>query len=575
MNVRITGCFASLVAMLLLLNPEKSFALADANFEAIHFSGSGQCVECHDGLSTADGKDISIVENWSSSMMANAARDPYWLAKVASEVHRNPDLSNELNDTCSRCHAPMANESARKAGDPVLLLDGAAQGDGFLDENNAYHDQAMDGVSCTACHQIRDDSSLGTLDGFSGNFKIDTYGAAVDRPAYGSYANPVSNPMRNRVKFTPKQGEHTQESSLCASCHNLKTPFVDADGDIVSTTPESQFPEQMVYTEWNNSDFQTGGENQRSCQSCHMPQLDEPVAISTQPPGLAARQGFSEHSFVGANTTMMDILNQNAVELGVTASGFEQSIAETRAFLQTSARLEVRSSSIVDGVLNIELKISNLSGHKLPSSYPSRRVYIHFKATDERGNILFESGKTNADGSILGVASDTDSATFEPHYQLISDQNQVQVYEPIMQNSDGDITHTLLRAATYKKDNRLTPAGFDKTIVPEDVAVKGAAVNDEDFNLGSDLIVYQFNVGTQTNVRIDASLQYQALSYGHLQDLFKESQSLPEVAAFQGYFDAASIRSETLASVSVSIGESKSSFYVIPSANGKTIVFDL
>lgn len=562
---------ASIATLILLLSPSLSLALSDASFESAHFSGSGQCVECHDGLSTVSGRDISIVKNWSSSMMANATRDPYWLAKVASEVHRNPHLSDELNDKCSRCHAPMANESARKEGMPIRLL-----GDGgFLDTSNIFHDEAMDGVSCTACHQIRDDASLGTLAGFSGNFKIDAYETAVDRPAYGQYANPNGNVMKTRARFSPEQGVHIQDSSLCASCHNLKTSFVDAKGVIASSTPESEFPEQMVYTEWENSDFQNQGVNERSCQSCHMPKIEEAVAISTRPSNLTAREGFSEHSFVGANTTMMDIINQNSTALGVTASGFEQSIAETRAFLQTAARLEILTASITDEVLKVELNISNLSGHKLPSSYPSRRVYIHFKASDEHGNILFESGKTNANGSIAGVASDLNSTLFEPHYQMISREDQVQVYEPIMQNTDGKITHTLLRAAGYKKDNRLTPAGFDKAAVPADVAVKGAAIDDGDFNLGSDSIVYQFNVGAKTYVRIDVSLQYQTLSYGHLQDLFLDSGSVPEVAAFQGYFNAASLRSETLASTSMSIGERSSNFYVIPAANGKTIIFDL
>ena len=87
---------------------------ADANFESTHFSGSANCSQCHDGLRDEKGKDISIVKNWSTSMMANATRDPYWRAKVASELHRNPSVSDEINDKCSRCHAPMANEAMKK-----------------------------------------------------------------------------------------------------------------------------------------------------------------------------------------------------------------------------------------------------------------------------------------------------------------------------------------------------------------------------------------------------------------------------------------------------------------------------
>jgi len=40
-----------------------------------------------------------------------------------------------------------------------------------------------------------------------------------------------------------------------------------------------------------------------------------------------------------------------------------------------------------------------------------------------------------------------------------------------MGDSEGNITYTLLRRAQYLKNNRLTPKGFDKTNVTDDVAV--------------------------------------------------------------------------------------------------------
>ncbi len=571
-----TVLFRTLIS-LMLLSWLPVYAAADASFIGTHFSGSGQCATCHDGLIAPDGKDVSIVKSWSTSMMANSTRDPYWLAKVASEVHRNPALSDQLNDTCSRCHAPMANESARKAADPLILLDGPLAGDGFLDPLNPYFDHAMDGVSCTACHQIADTAVLGTLPGFSGNFTINSYLNPVERPAYGQFALPVSQPMKNQVSFTPQQSTHISQSSLCASCHNLKTPFVDQNGDLASTTPESEFPEQMVYSEWDNSDFRDGGSQARSCQSCHMPLVPGAMKIANRPGSVTARTGFSEHSFVGANTVMMDMLNQNAAALGVTASSadFDQSIARSRAFLQTAASVEILSAELLAGNLTVVLKVNNLSGHKLPSAYPSRRVYIHFRAQDDNGQVLFESGKTNTDGSIVGVAEDSDSSTYEPHYQQITQANQVQVYEPIMENSQGAVTHTLIRAAAYIKDNRLTPTGFDKTTAPPDVAVKGAATLDSDFTGGSDTITYTVNVGDQPYISIDVALKYQTLSFGHLQDLFTDAASVTEVAEFKTYFEASTLRAETLATAHTSLGVSRGQFYVIPATNGKSVIFGL
>ena len=55
------------------------------NFTTSHFSGSGNCALCHDGLTDTSGDDVSIVKDWGASMMANATKDPLWQATVATE----------------------------------------------------------------------------------------------------------------------------------------------------------------------------------------------------------------------------------------------------------------------------------------------------------------------------------------------------------------------------------------------------------------------------------------------------------------------------------------------------------
>ena len=50
------------------------------------FAGADQCTACHDGLVDANGNSVDMTQDWSSSMMANAARDPYWIARVAAEA---------------------------------------------------------------------------------------------------------------------------------------------------------------------------------------------------------------------------------------------------------------------------------------------------------------------------------------------------------------------------------------------------------------------------------------------------------------------------------------------------------
>jgi len=546
-----------LLILIMLLGANTSVAAPNASFVGSYFSGSSNCAQCHNNLSDTQGKNISIVEHWSSSMMANSSRDPYWRAKVASELHRNPNLSDEINDKCSRCHTPMANDAAKKDQATVEIL-----GSGFLHADNPYYDQALDGVSCTVCHQIADNGLLGTLEGFSGKFQITDYNNSVDRPAFGQYLDPVIFPMQNAVRFTPQHGSHTGRSELCATCHNVKTPFVDAQGQLVSTTLETEFPEQMVFGEWENSAYQIGGTQEKSCQACHMPTVTGEVKIATRPRNLASRPNFAKHQFLGANTTMLDILNTHRDELGVTATTFESTIIATREMLQSAASIEILSKEKIDDKVKVVLSVNNSIGHKLPTSYPSRRVFIHFKVSNSNGEIVFESGKLNSNGSIIGNATDIDSSTYEPHYETITAEDQVQIYESIMQNTDGQVTHTLLRAADYSKDNRILPLGFDKAAVPNDVAVKGMALNDDNFNLGSDTISYEFGVSDNSPLTIEVALNYQTLSYGHLQDMFKEADVIPEVATFKRYFEAANIRVETLTRINEVYD-----FTAIPSVN--------
>jgi hypothetical protein len=46
------------------------------------FSASGACTICHANMTDESGADVSIDAAWRSTMMANAARDPYWQASV-------------------------------------------------------------------------------------------------------------------------------------------------------------------------------------------------------------------------------------------------------------------------------------------------------------------------------------------------------------------------------------------------------------------------------------------------------------------------------------------------------------
>jgi len=484
-------------------------------FETDDFSGSGICALCHSSLTDEAGNDVSNDAQWRSTMMANAAKDPLWQAKISAEVDLVPDglgLEQAIQEKCSRCHMGMARYQALTDDTPkteIFVLENDA---GFLDPNHLLHEAAMDGVSCALCHQIQP-GNLGTPDSFTGQYVIDTTTVSPDRVIFGPYSNPLRNPMQRNSGFRPRShnpDRQLADSAHCGSCHTLYTPGLKADG-----TSIKEFPEQTTYLEWEYSGFN------QTCQDCHLPQAAGPVVISNRPRQLAARSPFGQHIYVGGNSFMVNLLKTNAADLGVTADAdhLDATIERTLSQLRQNTATVAATAALSDsGLLTVTVDVTNLAGHKFPSGLPSRRAWLHVKVSDADGIALFESGALLADGKIAGNNADEDPLTYEPHYETITSENQVQIYEPVMLNDEGDVTYTLLRAVEYAKDNRLLPAGFDKSNADPDIGVYGTAATDLNFIGGSDQIVYEISdVPNAESVTVE--LLFQALSYPFVNDL--------------------------------------------------------
>jgi hypothetical protein len=170
---------------------------------------------------------------------------------------------------------------------------------------------------------------------------------------------------------------------------------------------------------------------------------------------------------------------------------------------------------------------------------------------DSAGAVVFESGRMNDDGSIAGVDADSSLSSFEPHHDEISQADQVQVYEAIMGDTDGQVTYTLLRGAQYLKDNRLLPRGFDKATAPRDVAVAGDASADTSFAGGGDVVRYRIPVGAGA-LSVTVALRYQAMAHGFLQDLYRDEDDAA-IAQFKALYGASTLRAETITSTTAQI----------------------
>ena len=83
--------------------------------------------------------------------------------------------------------------------------------------------------------------------------------------------------------------------------------------------------------------------------------------------------------------------------------------------------------------------------------------------------------------------------------------------------------------------------------MPADVAVHGEAFDDADFDLGSAVGISRIPVAGAGDLSITASLNYQTIAHGFLQDLYGEAH-LEQVQTFKSLYEAQDLKYERIAS---------------------------
>ena len=424
------------------------------------FVTSDVCAQCHlagtgTALRDANGKDISPVGTWRASAMALAARDPFYLAAFSDELERRPNIAADVQATCSRCHAPAAAiELQAGSATPTFAL--------MTSELSQAGHLAREGIGCSLCHQILAEG-LGLPTSFTGGFTVGS-----ERQIFGPYASPLTDPMRTIVSYTPTYGAQIEKSALCATCHTVITHPRDARGFV---GPE--FPEQVPYLEWLASSFSNEGRigtKAATCQDCHMPATDAAGAtlespISVYPAGLGKRKPFWRHTFAGGNSFLSKLAASDPTWIGLPlqAGDHQAQAAATEATVRTAATVALGNVKRAGDGVELPVMVTNLSGHKFPTGYPSRRAWLHVKVTSAGGEVVFESGRNDAYGRLVGRGdSNLEAATFAPHRDVVDREDQVQIYESVPVDAAGKPAHRPLDAHHYAKDNRLLPDGFDR-----------------------------------------------------------------------------------------------------------------
>jgi hypothetical protein len=408
-----------------------------------------------------------------------------------------------------------------------------------------------DGVTCVACHLAGPDVG-NPADGFTGNIPYLLDGYLFGPDAIGA----PGEIMNAAIGLQPTEGAQLRESRLCGTCHAINLPVLRSG--TCTTNPEtSPFEgcverfdyEQTTYFEYLNSAYAPGSPSAEpgllnECQGCHMQNGhgangDEPLAFkvaniqddsfyrydnSRSPEALAlpVREDYRRHAFPGLNLFVNALQQQFPLLLGHADFDWmnvtpEMGVITQRDTLLDFAREQTASIAIEDvqpttDGLRASVRVENLAGHNLPSGVGFRRLFIEFSVLDRSGNVLWVSGRTDALGQLLGanrqpLASEHyPSGAFEPHHQVIRSQDEVQIYEEVVADEDGNVTTGFLHRWTDLKDNRIPPRGFrwDSAYVeaPYDVAPKGDALLDPDYFRddptepldGSDAITYEVPV---------------------------------------------------------------------------------
>jgi hypothetical protein len=483
------------------------------------FAGVIVCDRCHTAGATAmrdaRGRDISPVAEVGVSMMGLAARDPYYLAALAREIAANPGAKAQIEETCLRCHAPVG---AAEAGGALTLGDlVAGAGDAAA--------LGREGVGCAGCHAL-------DPDGLGQERTLSRPVLREDRISFGALEAPLADAMIAMARTRPAHGPHVSESRLCASCHTVLVRRLDERGAPVG----DEIVEQATYLEWRNSAFQDearpAGARAMTCQGCHMPATEDELgrgapiatAFSTRPPDAPVRERYRRHTLRGGNAYLLERLAANAawLDAGVTAEELAGAAVATRELLRSAARLE-----IAGGRDALAVTVVNETGHKLPTGYPSRRMWLHVVALDDRGEAVFESGRFDPrSGALLDRAGrrlDGPDAIL-PHRTAIGagpaarggarvdaaiDPEDVPiVWEAVPVDPRGKRTHLLLGTAGFAKDNRILPAGW-RADHPDAARTRAIGVEgDPDFAPGRDTVTFRLPAAART---VHAQLLYQPI----------------------------------------------------------------
>lgn len=569
------------------------------------FVTSNQCFSCHDAdnnsplptnmLYAEPGSTVPVNLSpdgeWRYSMMGLSGRDPIFFAQLDTESTVHNNLKGQANppafiqDTCLSCHGVMGQRQFHldKGNDPTTLF----TRDILQDPTSPYGALARDGVSCAVCHHIADENPDDPTT-FTGKFQVgpanSIYGPYPSVDGFVKVGDSViPRPMAAAVGIIPIFGAQIQKATPCASCHTIVLPVYDSSGNQVMAggVPKTEF-EQTTYFEWLNSSYAAT----KPCQACHMPDNFEGAKLSfkianiedstfpripiegpittwpTNELTLQTRTDYARHQLLGVNLFAMEMFDQFRTDLGL----YKQDVllppeaANTDAHLNAvqgavlqaqtaTAQVTVNSATKSGGNLLTDVTVTSLVGHSLPSGVSFRRAFLDFQVLDGSGNVLWESGGTDANGVIVDTSGNQlvteffspTQQTIQPHFwtgnPITSDQ-QVEIYEEMIRDPQGQITTSFIALDDKIKDNRIQPLGRSSTGPNADITAPEGTGADPSYTNGCGCSVVRYQIpitpALANAAKVQATLYYQSIPPYYLRQR-AEDASGPDTARLVAY----------------------------------------
>ena len=445
------------------------------------------CSFCHAGYDPA----VEPAATWRGSMMAQAARDPvFWAALAISEQ----DFAG-AGDLCLRCHTPR----------------GWLEGRSSPSDGSALVPSDADGVECILCHRManpdgQEHSGVQNppfIANDGGAPPVGYYGSGMfvihdTQARLGPYLNVSAPHATNQSRFH-------RSADLCSTCHDVSNPIVGdlahnngaqvpllpgtfngtPNGPLTQKAAFNNFPYQYGVVERTSSEhkasnwattpvnsyaslppelkagavqnawgaalsagqggnFEDGTTRYFSCQSCHMAPKPGQGCIFG---GVPVRGDLAVHDLTGGNYWVpeaiqyMDTQGTLVLGDGLTPDQVAQlnvGASRSRNNLESAAGLSVTGD---------QLRIVNLTGHKLITGYPEgRRMWLHVTWYDTQGVVIREDGaygpiSVNVGGVPMQVESilnlqDPNLRTYEAHYG-ITQEWATQLISPTLGVSPG------------------------------------------------------------------------------------------------------------------------------------------